>query len=117
MIDMASKDIIPAVTSYTGELANTVIAVKEAGAGATAQVELLGEVDALLAEAKSALTTLEAETAKAAAMEDVKAQAFYYKDTVKVAMDALRTPVDKLEMLVDSSVWPMPTYGDLMFEV
>ena len=50
-------------------------------------------------------------------MEDVKAQAFYYKDTVKVAMDALRTPVDKLEMLVDSSVWPMPTYGDLMFEV
>ena len=117
MIDMASKDIIPAVTSYTGELANTVIAVKEAGAGATAQVELLGEVDALLAEAKSALTTLEAETAKAAAMEDVKAQAFYYKDTVKVAMDALRAPVDKLEMLVDSSVWPMPTYGDLMFEV
>ena len=117
MIDMASKDIIPAVTSYTGELANTVIAVKEAGAGAAAQVELLGEVDTLLAEAKSALTTLEAETAKAAAMEDVKAQAFYYKDTVKVAMDALRTPVDKLEMLVDSSVWPMPTYGDLMFEV
>ena len=117
MIDMASKDIIPAVTSYTGELANTVIAVKEAGAAATAQVELLGEVDALLGEAKSALTTLEAETAKAAAIADVKEQAFYYKDSVKAAMDALRAPVDKLEMLVDSSVWPMPTYADLMFEV
>ena len=117
MIDMASKDIIPAVTSYTGELANTVIAVKEAGAAATAQVELLGQVDALLGEAKAALNTLEAETAKAAAMEDVKEQAFYYKDSVKTAMDALRAPVDKLEMLVDSSVWPMPTYADLMFEV
>lgn len=117
MIDMASKDIIPAVTSYTGELANTVIAVKEAGAAAAAQIELLGQVDTLLGEAKSALTALETETAKAAAIADVKEQAFYYKDSVKAAMDALRAPVDKLEMLVDSSVWPMPTYADLMFEV
>lgn len=117
MIDMASKDIIPAVTSYTGELANTVIAVKEAGAAAAAQIELLGQVDTLLGEAKSALTVLETETAKAAAIADVKEQAFYYKDSVKTAMDALRAPVDKLEMLVDSSVWPMPTYADLMFEV
>ena len=117
MIDMASKDIIPAVAAYTGDLANTILSVKEAGAGAAAQVDILNEVDGLLAEAKKALTTLETETAKAAAMEDVKAQAFYYKDTVKVAMDALRAPVDKLEMLVDSSVWPIPTYGELMFEV
>lgn len=117
MIDMAGKDIIPAVATYTGDLANTVLAVKEAGAGAASQTELLKEVDGLLAEAKSALNTLQAETAKAAAIEDVKAQAFYYKDTVKAAMDALRAPVDKLEMVVDSSIWPMPTYGELMFEV
>ncbi len=117
MIDMAGKDIIPAVAAYTGELANTVLAVKEAGATGASQADLLVEVDGLLAEARKALKTLEAETAKAAAMEDVKAQAFYYKDSVKVAMEALRTPVDKLEMLVDSSVWPMPTYGELMFEV
>ena len=117
MIDMASKDIIPAVTSYTGELANTVIAVKEAGAMGLAQMELLNEVDTLLAEAKNALTVLEQETAKAAAIKDAKEQAFYYKDTVVVAMAALRAPVDKLEMLVDSSIWPMPTYGELMFEV
>ena len=117
MIDMAGKDIIPAVAAYIGELANTVLAVKEAGATGASQADLLVEVDGLLAEARKALKTLEAETAKAAAMEDVKAQAFYYKDSVKVAMEALRTPVDKLEMLVDSSVWPMPTYGELMFEV
>lgn len=117
MIDMASKDIIPAVVSYTGELANTVLAVKEAGASATAQTDLLKEVDTLLGEAKAALATLEAETAKAVAIEDVKEQAFYYKDQVKVAMDALRAPVDKLEMVVDGEIWPIPTYGDLMFEV
>ena len=117
MIDMAGKDIIPAVSAYTGDLANTVLAVKEAGATASTQVELLKKVDGLLTEAQAALETLQAETAKASAIEDVKAQAFYYKDTVKVAMDALRAPVDKLEMVVDSDIWPMPTYGELMFEV
>ena len=117
MIDMAGKDIIPAVSAYTGDLANTVLAVKEAGATASTQTELLKEVDELLGEAKRALKTLRDETAKASSIEDVKEQAFYYKDTVKVAMDALRAPVDKLEMVVDSSIWPMPTYGELMFEV
>ena len=117
MIDMAGKDIIPAVSAYTGDLANTVLAVKEAGATASTQVELLKKVDGLLTEAQAALETLQAETAKASEIEEVKAQAFYYKDTVKAAMDALRAPVDKLEMVVDSDIWPMPTYGELMFEV
>lgn len=117
MIDMAGKDIIPAVSAYAGDLANTVLAVKEAGATASTQVELLKKVDGLLTEAQAALETLQAETAKASEIEDVKAQAFYYKDTVKAAMDALRAPVDKLEMVVDSDIWPMPTYGELMFEV
>ena len=98
-------------------MANAILAVKEAGATAAAQTEVLNEVDALLAEAKKALTTLIAEESKAAGMADVKEQAFYYKDVVRCAMDALRAPIDKLEMLVDSSVWPIPTYGDLMFEV
>ncbi|MCI9034652.1 MAG: glutamine synthetase type III [Lachnospiraceae bacterium] len=117
MIDMASKDILPAVAAYTGELANTVIAVKEAGAGAIAQMEVLSEVDTLLTEAKQALSKLIAEEGKAAAITDVKKQAFYYKESVKTAMEALRAPVDKLEMLVDSNIWPIPTYGELMFEV
>ncbi len=117
MIDMAGKDIIPAVASYAGELANSVIAIKEAGAGAAAQIEMLLEVDKLLAEAKKALNTLKEVEAKASVIADAKEQAFYYKDVVKVAMDALRAPIDQLEMVVDSTVWPIPTYGDLMFEV
>ena len=104
MIDMAGKDIIPAVSAYTGDLANTVLAVKEAGATASTQVELLKKVDGLLTEAQAALETLQAETAKASAIEDVKAQAFYYKDTVKAAMDALRAPVDKLELTAISGL-------------
>ena len=73
MIDMAGKDIIPAVSAYTGDLANTVLAVKEAGAMASTQIELLKKVDGLLTEAQAALETLQAETAKASAIEDVKA--------------------------------------------
>lgn len=117
MIDMAGKDIIPAVASYAGELANSVIAVREAGASAQAQAEMLSEVDGLLAEAKRALNTLKAVEAGASGIPDVKERAFYYKDTVREAMDALRAPIDKLEMIVDSTVWPIPTYGELMFEV
>lgn len=117
MIDMAGKDIIPAVAAYTGELANTVVTVKEAGAPATAQTELLVEVDNLLAEAKKALKHLEECTVHANKIENAKERAFYYKDVVDVAMTALRKPVDKLEMLVDSDIWPMPTYGELMFEI
>ena len=117
MIDMAGKDIIPAVASYAGDLANSVIAIKEAGATAAAQVEMLNEVDGLLAEAKRALNTLKAVEAGASRISDAKELAFYYKDTVKVAMDALRAPIDQLEMIVDSTIWPIPTYGDLMFEV
>ena len=117
MIDMAGKDIIPAVAAYTGDLANTIIAVKEAGASASAQIEMLNEVDGLLAQVKKALNALREIEAKAAKISDAKEQAFYYKDNVRAAMDALRAPVDQLEMIVDGSVWPIPTYGDLMFEV
>lgn len=117
MIDMASKQILPAVVKYTKTLADTVIVVKEAGADASVQAELLSEVSGLLAEAKVALSKLKEADAKAAAMEEGKEQAFFYKDVVKEVMSELRTPVDKLEMLVDKEVWPIPSYGDLMFEV
>jgi len=50
-------------------------------------------------------------------MEEGKEQAFYYRETVMKAMEALRVPADELEMLVDKTMWPFPTYGDLIFEV
>ena len=117
MIDMARKQILPAVVRYTRSLADTVIAVKEAGADTGVQAGLLNEVSAKLAEAKAALEKLEKLVKEAASMSDVKKQAFFYKDEVFAAMEELRAPVDELEMLVDKEVWPFPTYGDLIFEV
>jgi len=60
---------------------------------------------------------LEEVTTIAYAMKRGEAQARYYRDEVHAAMEALREPVDKLEMIVDKSMWPMPSYGDLIFEV
>ena len=117
MIDMATKQIIPAVIKYTKELADTINAVKAAGADVSVQSELLTEISALLVESKSALKALTEVTEKAAEMEEGEEQARYYHFTVVQAMDALRSPVDKLEMIVDKEAWPMPSYGDLMFEV
>ncbi len=117
MIDMASKQFIPAVIKYTKELADTVLAVKAAGADAAVQAELLAEISGLLADTKQALTQLMKLTDEAAAMNEGEDQARFYHFDVVPAMEALRAPVDKLEMIVDKEAWPMPSYGDLIFEV
>ena len=117
MIDMASKQIIPAIIKYTKDLADTVGAVKEAGADASVQAELLTEVSELLVESKKALEALKVVTDQAAAMEEGEDQARFYHFDVIPAMEALRAPVDELEMIVDKEAWPMPSYGDLIFEV
>ena len=117
MIDMASKQFIPAVIKYTKSLADTVIAVRTAGADTSVQSEALEEVSKLLSEAKKANVRLTELVEKAAVMEEGEAQARFYYFEVVPAMEALRVPVDRLEMIVDKEAWPMPSYGDLIFEV
>ena len=117
MIDMASKQFIPAVIKYTKTLADTVIAVKAAGADASVQSEALAEVTGYLAEAKKANDALIELTDKASAMGEGKDRAEFYHSQVVPAMEALRAPVDRLEMIVDKEAWPMPSYVDLLFEV
>ena len=118
MIDMVTKKIIPAVIKYENNLAASVNTIKSAYAAAniSTQEGMLHEIAELLGETYQALKKLSDVHAKAVAMEG-KEQAFYYKDVVKEAMDELRAPVDKLEVLVERKVWPMPTYGDLLFEI
>ena len=117
MIDVASKQIIPAVIKYTKTLADTINAVTAAGAEASVQVELLNETSALLSDTKVALAKLSDVTETAATKAEGEEQARYFHDVVTVAMAELRDPVDKLEMIVDKEMWPMPSYGDLLFEV
>ena len=117
MIDIASKHIIPAVMRYTKELAETVNAVREAGADYEVQVDILHRVSTLLKESKEALEKLGIVTRQAMEKEEGKEQAFWFYEEVAPAMEALRKPVDELEMIVAKDMWPMPSYGDLIFEV
>ena len=117
MVDMANKMLIPAVVKYTKKLADTVLAVKEAGVDATVQTEMLSEVSEKLVEMKNAVKDLEDITEKAANAEDAQTSAIAYKDEVMAAMAALRKPADELEVIMPKEAWPMPTYGDLIFEL
>ena len=121
MIDMASKQIIPAVIKYTTELAKSISMVKAACPGGEAdisvQTELLVETSALLSDMKVALAALEDLTVTCSTIENAHACAHAYHDEVVPAMEALRIPADKLEMIVDKELWPFPSYGDLIFEV
>ena len=116
MIDMAGKDIVPAVVRYTGELARAAREVESLGVDASVQKELLTRVNVLLRQAGDALADLRAKQEKAAALTGAE-QAHYAHDVICPAMEVLRAPVDHLEMIVDGRLWPMPTYGDLLFNV
>ena len=117
MIDMAVKQILPAVIEYTGTLSGIIQSLKAVDVTPTVQTELLGDIMSLLNEANAAVRVLRKVTAEASGIQDNEERAHYYHDHVMTAMDDLRHPIDKLEMLVDKEVWPMPSYGDLIFEV
>ena len=116
MISMASKQILPAVISYTTELASSIASVEAVGCDASVQKERLEKVTAELKAMNTALEKLIADQA-AGEKECPKCTAVYYHDTIMADMAALRAPADRLEMLVDKDFWPIPTYGDLLFEV
>ena len=119
MIDIAGKSIIPAVIRYTTRLADSIIKLKTAISGIEpyAQNAILTEVNEHLKESKVALENLKNYMDNATEITDVTAHAKYMHEVVVPAMEALRKPIDTLEMIVDKDLWPMPSYGDLLFEV
>lgn len=116
MIGMASRQIIPAVVRYARTLADSVIAVREAGGDSSALSLLLQEVTGQLTLLQQALSRLEKAVQDAAVLKG-KELAYYCKDTLTGCMKELRAPADELEMLVDREIWPIPTYADLLFEI
>ena len=119
MIDMAKKQIVPATIKYQTSLAESVNAIKAASSAVDTSVQeaLMADISTNLKDMYAALAHLEEVAGKAEAMEEGAEQGHYYHDVVFTAMDELRKPADKLEMLVAKSAWPFPSYGDLIFEV
>lgn len=119
MVDIAKKQIVPAVIRYQTSLADSINSIKSAtGFEVPVQIELISDINTNLVALYEAIGKLETVTAKAAAIEDgASEQARFYRDQVFTTMTEVRTPADALEMLVDKDYWPFPSYGDLLFEI
>ncbi len=117
MIDMAKKDILPAVSSYVRKLSQTAKLAKECGAEPEYEIDLVKKLIALEKETYNNLQVLEDLTVKASGIEDMKEASKFYHDEILTAMGMLRAPADQLETLVGEKYWPYPTYGKMLFYV
>jgi glutamine synthetase len=119
MIEMASRDIIPAVNSYVAEVADNMAAKLNVlpNIDVSVETDIVTKLSDLNAKAYIALDTLKKEEAEAAKITDAVARADAYCYRVIPAMEKLRFYVDAMEPITSSDYWPMPTYSDLMFNV
>ena len=119
MVDMAKKDILPAVSKYSHELAETATAKKAfvASADCYYEEELVEKLSTLGSMAYKKVKALEDSLMGAKDISDTTELATYYKDKVFVAMSELRIVVDELETLTSAEYWPYPSYGELLFGV
>ncbi|MBR4580758.1 MAG: glutamine synthetase III [Lachnospiraceae bacterium] len=117
MLEMASKQIIPAGFLYMKDLAGAVKLANNVGVSDRAARNILTEVTELLENLEDAIEALKKALSDAQNVKGNKEKAFAYRDSVKVCMDRLREPADRLETITDKSIWPFPSYEDLLFEV
>ena len=119
MVDMARKEILPAVEGYTKSLAETLAAKKAAVAGLPCKYETatITKLSELSDEIADATADLDGEIAKFQAIEDVTEAANDIRDVILGKMDALRAVCDESETITAKEFWPFPTYSDLLFSV
>ncbi len=119
MLDMAMKEILPAVSEYSQVLANTILSKKSVSSDLNClyEEEMLSKISSLTAKAFKSAKALNGYLDTMRTIEDVTARSFYCKNTVISEMNTLRAASDSLEDLVSADYWPFPTYGDLLFGV
>ncbi len=119
MVDMARKEILPAVEGYTKSLAETLAAKKAAVAGLPCKYETatITKLSELSDEIADATADLDGEISKFQAIEDVTEAANDSRDVILGKMDALRAVCDEAETITAKEFWPFPTYSDLLFSV
>ena len=119
MIDMAKKQILPACLRYQSHLAESLINIKQAtpDLDVSVQESLMRDIQRNITEFYAAIGILEESVHEAEKIKDVCQQSHFYYDVVSVAMRKLRAPADRLEMLISKNNWPIPSYGDLIFDV
>ena len=119
MIEMVSRDIIPAVNAYIGDVANSLAAKVAVLPEACSDVErdIITKLSALNSAAYKKLDELKAAEADVAKEADYEKKSEMYKDSVIPIMNALRALVDEMETLTSTEYWPLPSYGEMMFNI
>ena len=117
VLDMASKDILPAISKYSKELADTISAKKVLGVDYSYEFDILTKLSDGLKKAYEIKLTLEASLAKAKDISAIEKLSMFYKEEILTKMEELRDVIDGLEGLVDKKAWPYPSYGDLLYSV
>ena len=117
MVQMAGKELLPAIMTYCGQLADSANAVRACGIDSSVQEETLSKLTDCLKEASASLRLLDEAIRMAEQVPEGRERAVALRDKVVPAMEALRRPVDIAEGYVDRRAWPVPTYADLVFEV
>ncbi len=119
MISMAATKFIPAAMRYLKNVASSLNEVKAAcpDADTGVQAELVTKTSALLRKAQDALNELKSLDEEAGTKHEGREMAVFFREKVVPAMDRLREPVDELETIVDHDLWPVPTYGELLYEI
>ena len=119
MLDMARKEILPAVSEYSQVLSNTILSKRAVSANLDCSYEedMLSKISSLTAKAYKTLQELEKALNGVNKVTDITKRSVYYKEKILRTMSILRTATDALEELVSADYWPFPTYGDLLFGV
>ena len=119
MVDMARKEILPAVEAYLGDLSGTVAAKTAAVPGLACKYEkdLISKLSKLADEISDAASSLDTTLIRLKAISDVTDAAYVIRDVVLQKMAELRVVCDEAESITADKYWPFPTYGDLLFGV
>ena len=117
MIDIASRDIVPAVNKYIGEVAGVAASKLSVLPDVTCSVEkdIITKLSALNEKVYAKVSELKRAEAVAASVSNVHERAEFYKDNVIPMMTVLRTLVDEMETLTAEEYWPLPSYSELLF--
>ncbi|WP_024834071.1 glutamine synthetase III [Ruminiclostridium josui] len=120
MLEMAKRQLLPACIKFETEIAKSINEIKNCGieADLSANTELLNETASFVSQFKKEISLLENSLSKAQhSFEDTFEQAMFYRNDVFARMEALRKVADELERIVDSNIWPIPTYADILFNI
>jgi len=115
MLNMAKRQILPGSSRYSCRLGNAVSAVDAAGVNSNTQKNMLQKVCDLISELNKSIESLEEAVEKASGIGDVAEQAQFYRDGVFSAMETVRESADELEKIVDTDLWPLPSYAEMLF--